>query len=191
MRFVIPVSVLSLLLLAAGCATSSHHVSGSVQASTYTSTRGHFSVPFPVSRDMGGRVLTDGPRSVTFRDNWGARITFSCLPFSERSSMMDVLYRDGPEKALTEFAQREYGSATAVHFHPDTLAGAATLAFVRATGQRTGVAVFVRNHAVYLVETDLLPGVQMLGRNDDASVRERDHWLEDRALALAQTMDIR
>lgn len=178
---------LLLVLVVAGCVT----MSGRVNGPTYYSSEGNFSVPFPVSIEMGGKVLSDGPRTVTFHDKLGSRITFTALPFKEESPMTKVLQHGGTEPALTDFVQRDYGNSATVHFHPDVLGGAVTLMFQHATGQKTGVAAFVHDHAVYLVETDLLPGVPLLARNDAQSVHDRDLWLENRALTLAQTMQIR
>ena len=65
-------------LLLCGCA-STHRVVGSIQGSTYTSKQGGFALAFPVSAEVGGRVLTDDAQSVTFGDNWGSRITVTGL----------------------------------------------------------------------------------------------------------------
>jgi hypothetical protein len=37
----------------------------------------------------------------------------------------------------------------------------------------------------------LLPGVQLLAQSDEASQRERETWLEGRAVALAQSMEVK
>jgi len=181
---------LGCLFLLGGCATP-RHVAGSVNGSTYTSARGDFSVPFPVSPEVGGRILSDNAQSVTFHDNWGSRITFSSLPFEDSSSMMSVLRAQGPELALREFAKRDYGDAIAVHYHPEACGGAISFLFLKPVGPKTGVAAFVHGHRLYLVETDMLPGVQLLAQGDEKSQLDRDAWLEARTVALAQSMTVK
>jgi hypothetical protein len=51
--------------------------------------------------------------------------------------------------------------------------------------------MFVHGGRVYLVETDMLPGVQLLAQNDERSRLDRMVWLEGRAVGLAQTMDVK
>jgi hypothetical protein len=92
---------------------------------------------------------------------------------------------------LTEFAKRQYGSEIVVHYHPDARDGVIAFIFVRPVGSGTGVAVFVHGARVYLVETDMLPGVQLLAQNDEKSQLDRQTWLEGRAVALAQSMDVK
>ena len=57
--------LLGTALLLCGCATS-HHLAGAVNGPDYTSAHGGFTVPFPVSPEVGGRVLKDTSQSVTF-----------------------------------------------------------------------------------------------------------------------------
>jgi hypothetical protein len=173
-----------------GCATSPH-LAGRVIGPNYTSARGRFTVPFPVSPEVGGRVLKDTAQSVTFADNWGCRIAFSSLPFEARSSMTTMLEAQGREKALSEFARREYGNLIAIHYHPEALEGAISFIFLRPVGPKTGVAAFLHGRRLYLVETDLPPGVQLLGQSDEQSQRERDAWLENRAVELAQSLEVK
>jgi hypothetical protein len=180
---------LGLALLLCGCA-STHRVVGSVHASTYTSEQGGFSVPFPVSSDVGGRIRTDDAKSVTFCDNWGSRITFTGLAILEHSSMTTMLETQGREKALSEFARREYGDMSAIHYHADVREGTISFIYLRPNSPKTAVAIFTYGRRLYLVETDILPGVQLLAQNDEASQRERETWLEGRAVALAQTMEV-
>ncbi|HEV7925771.1 MAG TPA: hypothetical protein VGR14_10460 [Verrucomicrobiae bacterium] len=180
---------LGLALLLCGCA-STHSVVGSVHASTYTSEQGGFSVPFPVSSDVGGRIRTDDAKSVTFCDNWGSRITFTGLAILEHSSMTTMLETQGREKALSEFARREYGDMSAIHYHADVREGTISFIYLRPNSPKTAVAIFTYGRRLYLVETDILPGVQLLAQNDEASQRERETWLEGRAVALAQTMEV-
>jgi len=187
-------ATIGFLLVAAvvlpGCATAPP-LSGSINGPNYASSQGGFSVPFPVSAEVGGGVVSDGPDSVTFHDNWGSRITFSSIPFKPQSSMMAVLQSQGRERALAEFAKRQYGDEIVVHYHPDTLDGTISFIFVRPVGPRTGVAMFIHGARVYVVETDMLPGVQLLALNDDQSQHDRQVWLEGRAVTLAQTMDVK
>ena len=176
-------------LLLCGCA-SAPRVVGSVHASTYTSRQGGFSVPFPVSPEVGGRIRIDDTNSVTFCDNWGSRITFTGLGILGQSSMMTMLQTQGREKALSEFARRDYGDISAIHYHADVREGTISFIHLRPNSPKTAVAIFVHGHRLYVVETDLLPGVQLLAQNDEYSQHEREKWLEGRAMALAQSMQI-
>ncbi|HEX3988941.1 MAG TPA: hypothetical protein VHZ30_05880 [Verrucomicrobiae bacterium] len=178
-------------LVFAGCGTPSQHIVGSFNGPTYTSPRGGFSVPIPVSPEVGGRVLTDGPETVTFHDNWGSRITFSSFTFNAQSSMTSVMESQGRERALTEFAKRQYGNEIEPHYHKDAREGVISFIFLRAVGEARGVALFVHGTRVYEVDTDMLPGVQLLAQSDAKSQAERLTWLEGRAVALAQSMDVK
>jgi hypothetical protein len=185
-------------LLLCGCASPRGAASprpprlvGAVSGPTYYAAKGDFSVPIPVSPELGGRAASDGPGTVTFRDNWGSRITFSLLRFNQDSSMMTVLQSQGHQTALTEFARRDYGGDITVHYHPDILGGAISFIYLRPVGPKTGVAAFIHGRDICLVETDLLPGVQLLGQSDERSQAEREDWLENRALSLAQSMEVK
>jgi hypothetical protein len=180
----------SIMLALAGCATP-QRISGSISGPTYTSSQGGFSVPIPVSAEVGGRVLIDGPETVTFHDNWGSRITFSSIPFNAQSSMTSALKSQGREVALTELAKRQYGTDINTHYHPGTRDGTISFIFVRPVGPRTGAAMFVGGGRVYIVETDMLPGVQLLAQSDDQSQADRLIWLEGRAVTLAETMNVK
>jgi hypothetical protein len=182
--------LLAMALLLAGCATS-QHLAGTVHGLDYTSAQGEFSVPFPVSSEVGGRILKDTPERVTFSDNWGSRITFLSAPFAAHSSMTAMLETQGREKALSEFARRIYGDLTAIHYHPEALGGAISFIYLRPAAAKTGVAAFLHGRRLYLVETDMLPGVQLLALNDEQSQRDREAWLESRAVALAQSMAVK
>jgi hypothetical protein len=188
-KFLIGCLVASGLLWGNGC--GSIHLSGSMSGTDYVSAHGHFSVPFPVSPEVHGRVLRDTPESVTFHDNWGSQITFCSAEFSARSSMTAVLQKEGRQKALEAFAREEYGESIMPHYHAEAREGAITLIFLRPVGPKTGVAAFLSGDRVYWVATDLLPGVQLLSQSDDASQRDRDDWLEHRALELLETMQLR
>jgi hypothetical protein len=177
-------------LLLSGCATS-HHLAGMVNGLNYTSAQGGFSVPFPVSAEVGGRVLADNPQSVTFADSWGARITFSSLPFNADSDMMKALETQGREKALSEFVRRDYGNLITIHYHPEACEGAISFIILRPTGPKSSVAAFIHGHRLYLAETVLLPGVQLLAQADEQSQREREDWLEKRAVELGQSLEVK
>lgn len=193
-------ALLCVALLFGGCVTKQRqpqarrrapaHLHGAVRNATYTSAEGGFSVAFPVSADVEGRVLEDGPRTVTFIDNWGSRITFTEQPILEQSSMKSMMETQGREKALSEFARREYGAMAEVHFHPETLDGTISFIYLRPASPKTAVAVFVHGDRLFLVETDMLPGVSVLAQNDLKSQEERDTWLEGTAVALAKTIEI-
>jgi hypothetical protein len=174
-------------LLLYGCATQ-QKLAGSVQGSTYTSAEGGFSVPFPVSAEVGGRIRNDSAQTVTFSDNWGSRITFSGLPISAHSSIVTMLEKDGREKALSEFAKRQYSDLITIHYHPEAREGLVSFIYLRPASPKTAVAIFIHGPRLFLVETDMLPGVQLLAQGDQKSVDDRESWLENRAVALAQSI---
>ena len=173
-----------------GCATP-HRLAGTVHGSTYFSAEGGFSVPFPVSPEVGGRVKNDEAETVTFVDNWGSRITFSGLAIAAHSSIVSVLAKDGKEKALSEFAERQYSDLITVHYHPELRDGMISFIYLRPNSPSTAVAIFIHDSRLYAVETDILPGVQLLAQNDQKSQVARETWLEGRATALAQSIEPR
>ncbi len=177
-------------LLLCACA-SSPRLAGSVHRSTYISSEGGFSVPFPVSPEVGGRVKSDDAETVTFVDNWGSRITFSGLAIAAHSSIVSVMAKDGREKALSEFARRQYSDLITVHYHPELRDGMISFIYLRPNSPKTAVAIFMSGSRLYLVETDMLPGVQLLAQNDLSSQSARETWLEGRATALAQSIEPR
>jgi hypothetical protein len=181
-------------LLWCGCASSheSHpHIVGRIAGNSYTSPQGHFSVPYPVSPEVGGRILHDDSQSVTFHDNWGSKISFYSKSFNAQSPMMSVLQAQGREKALDTLAKDIYGESTAPQYHADVRDGSISFIYLKPVGPKTGVAAFIYQNRVYLVETDLLPGVQLLSKEDDESQEARDKWLENRALELLRSIEIK
>ena len=74
------------------------------------------------------------------------------------------------------------------HYQPEIRDGLVSFIFLKPIGPKTGVALFINDNRVYLVETDLIPGVQLLSKNDDASQAARDTWLENRAVQLAESI---
>ncbi len=177
-------------LLLCGCA-GPQRLAGSVHGSSYTSAAGGFSVPFPVSAEVHGRVLRDSPRSVTFVDNWGSRITFFEQAILEHSDIMSMLEKQGREKALSEFVRREYGDLVTIHYHPEALEGLITFIYLRPVSPKTAVAIFIHGRQLFWVETDMLPGVQLLAQSDERSQREQESWLESRAMTLAESIEAR
>jgi hypothetical protein len=127
---------------------------------------------------------------VTFIDNWGNRITFSSFAFNAQSSMETVLKTEGREKALDGFMRRQYGDLAQIHYRPAVRDGTVSLVYLRPIGPRTGVAAFISGHRVYVAETDLLPGVQMLAQGDERAQTGYGEWLENRAVELAQTIAV-
>jgi hypothetical protein len=177
-------------LLVCGCATPKR-LAGSVHNAIYTSADGGFSVPFPVSAEVGGRVLSDSEQTVTFGDNWGSRITFSGRAIVAHSDIMTMLEKQGREKALSEFAKRVYSDLITVHYHPEVREGMISFIYLRPASPKTAVAIFIHGSRLFLVETDILPGVQLLAQNDEQSQLDRELWLESRAVALAQSIEAR
>jgi hypothetical protein len=186
--------IVALALLCSGCDSphqATPRLAGRISGSSYTSPQGRFSVPFPVSPEVGGRIIRDDAQSVTFHDNWGSKISFYSKPFNARSPMMSVLQAQGREKALETFMNEIYGDSIVPHYHPDVLDGTVSFIYLKPVGPRTGVAAFIHQNRVYLVETDLLPGVQLLSKDDDASQEARDEWLEKRALELLRSVEVK
>ena len=203
--FVIRISALvilaicSLSMFCCGCAgihnsdprDSSPHLVGRVSGNSYTSPQGHFTVSFPVSREVGGRILRDDAQSVTFYDNWGSRISFYSKPFNSQSPLMSPPQSEARAKALETFMQDIYGNSIVPHYHSDILDGTITFIQLKPVGPKAGVATCIRQNRVYLVETDLLPGVELLSRDDESSQQAREVWLENRAMELLQSMEIK
>jgi hypothetical protein len=193
LSFVI-VSLTALSLLCGGCAgphEASPRLVGRISGNSYTSPRGRFSVPFPVSPEVGGRVIRDDPQSVTFHDNWGNRISFYSKAISAQSPMMSLPHSEQREKALGIFMKEIYGGSIEPHYHPDVLDGTVSFIYLRPVGSKTGVATFIHQNRVYLVETDLVPGVEWVSKNDEQSRQAREVWLENRAVELLQSIEIK
>lgn len=186
--------IFPLVILLCGCAgphESHPHLVGKILGNSYTSPQGHFSVPYPVSPEVGGRIIRDDAQSVTFHDNWGSKIGFYSKSFNAQSPMTSVLQTQGREKALDTLAMDIYGNSIALHYHPDVRDGAISFIYLKPVGPKTGVAAFIYQTRVYLVETDLLPAVQLLSKDDEESQKARDIWLENRALELLQSIEIK
>lgn len=167
------------------------HLVGKVVGNSYQSLLGKFTVPFPVSREgVNGRIIRDDTQSVTFHDNWGSTISFYSTPFSPDSGMMKTLHDEGPEQALTTLAKDIYGNSIVPHYHADVRGGTVSFVFLRPVLPPTGVAEFVHGNHVYLVETDLVPGVELLSKSDDQSIETRNQWLENRAVELLKSMSV-
>lgn len=192
-------AVISAVVICAGCTSSSPHehappqprLSGRVTGNFYTSSDGHFSVPIPVSPEVGGRVAEDTAQSVLFRDNWGDRISFSSTVILPQSPMMSIMQTKGREAALEDLMKTIYNNLIVTHYHPDVRDGAVSFIYLKPVGPKTGVAAFVHQDRVYLVETDLMPGVQLLSKIDEQSEEARDKWLENRAVELLQTVEVK
>ena len=181
-------------MLWCGCAgphETHPHIVGKISGNSYTSPQGHFSVPYPVSPEVGGRVIRDDAQSVTFHDNWGSKISFYSRPFNPQSPMMSALRTQGREKALDTLAKDIYGDSISPTYHSEVREGAISFIYLKPIGPKTGVAAFVYQNRVFLVETDLLPAVQLLSKEDDESDEARDKWLENRALDLLRSIEIK
>jgi hypothetical protein len=176
-----------------GCASHSPraprppHLVGSVNDSIYTSARGGFSVPYPVRADRDGGIVADGPQSVTFHDNWGSRITFFSRGITDNSPMMSMLEKQGREKALSEFARREYGNDITIHYHPEDCEGLVSFIYLRmASPPQTAAAIFLHGDRVFLVEDDMVPGWQVIVPRS-----QQDSTLENQVVALALSIQPR
>jgi len=188
-------------LLLGGCYKPQHparpappapvHLRGSVHGSIYTSAEGGFSVAFPVSSDLNGRILSDDAQSVIFTDNWGSHITFYGKAILEHSPMVPMLQKEGREKALGEFARHVYGDLITAHYHADVREGMLSFVYLRPASRKTAVAIFIHNRRLYLVETDTRPGEALLAQSDEKSQLDREARLEDTAVGLARSMDVR
>jgi len=163
------------------------HLVGKISGNSYASPQGHFSVPFPVSPEVGGRIIRDDAESVTFHDNWGSKIGFYSKLIRPQSPMMS----EARAKALETFMKDIYGDSIVPHYHPDILDGTVSFILLKPVGPKVGVATFIHQNRVYLVETDLLPGVELLSKDDDASRQAREEWLENRAIQLLRSIEIK
>jgi hypothetical protein len=181
-------------LLWCGCAGPHEirpYVSGRIVGRSYISPEGHFSVPFPLSAEVGGRILRDDAQSVTFHDNWGSKISFYSRSFTAQSPLMTIPQSQERGKALETFMKDIYGDSIVTHYHPDVRDGTISFIFLKPVGPKTGVAAFIYEQRVYMVETDLLPGVQLLSKTDDSSQQALDDWLENRAVELLRSIEIK
>jgi hypothetical protein len=167
------------------------HLVGRISGNSYTSSEGHFTVPFPVSAEQHGRVIRDDAQSVTFYDDWGNKISFYSKPISPRSPLITPPQSEARGKALETLMRDIYGNAIVTHYHPEVLDGTLSFIFPRLVGPKTGVATFVARQRVYLVETDYLPGMQLLSNNDEAADQAQNRWLENRATDLLRSMETR
>ena len=93
-------------------------------------------------------------------------------------------------RLLEEFVRRQYGDMPKIHYHALARDGTVSLIYLRPVGPRTGVAAFIHGQRVYVVETDLLPGVQMLAQGDERAQADYGEWLEGRAVELAQSIQV-
>jgi hypothetical protein len=184
----------SLSLLWCGCAGPHNprpHIVGRVSGNSYASPQGHFSVPFPVSPESDGRIIRDDAQSVTFHDNVGSKISFYSQPFNAQSPLISAPHSEGRAQALETFMKAIYGDSIVPHYHPDILDGTISFIQLKLVGPKAGVATFIHQNRVYLVETDLLPGAEFVTKNDDASQLARDVWLENHAVQLLRTMEVK
>ncbi|MGP8201910.1 MAG: hypothetical protein ACLQU4_20660 [Limisphaerales bacterium] len=189
----------ALPLLWCGCAgqhradlhPAASHLAGRVSGNSYTSSQGHFTVPFPVSHEVGGRIIHDDAQSVTFYDNWGSKISFYSRAFNAQSPLVTPPRSEARGKALETFMKDIYGDSIVTHYRPDALDGALSFIYLKPVSPKTGVATFISQERVYLVETDFLPGMQLLSNNDDASEEARDQWLEKRAVDLLRSIEVK
>jgi hypothetical protein len=166
------------------------HLAGRISGSTYTSSRGGFSVPFPVSPDENGRVVHDDAQSVTFHDKIGSKISFYSREFNAQSSLVTAPHSEARSQALEAFMKAIYGDSIAPHYHQDVLDGALSFIDLKLPGPESGVATFIHGNRVYLVETDLLPAREFVSKAE-LSQDAQDKWLENRAVELLRTMDVK
>jgi hypothetical protein len=167
----------------------SPHLVGRVSGRTYYSAHGGFAVTFPVSLEYGGRITHDDAQSVTFGDRMANRISFFSKEFSDQSPMKSTLRKEGAEKALEILVKDIYGTGMTTHYHADARGGTLSFIFVKPLATKTGVAAMVFQNRVYLVETDLPPGVQFLSKQDDEGAL--DEKLENYAVDLLRSVEIR
>lgn len=165
------------------------HLAGRVNGNTYVSARGGFAVPFPVSVEYGGHPVADEPEGVVFRDRLGNRISFTSRVLDAHSSMMTVLRTEGRDKALEMLVKDIYGDSITPHYHAELRGGTLSFIYLKPLATRTGVAAFIYLNRVFVVETDLPPGVQFLSKQDDQSAL--DDKLEQNAVGLAQSIELR
>jgi len=162
---------------------------GRVSGNVYISAHGGFAVTFPVSREYGGHPAADDEQGVTFRDRLGNRISFSSREFAPESQMMAVMRTKGRDQALEILVKDIYGDGITPHYHAELRGGMLSFIYLKPLATRTGVAAFVHQNRVFVVETDLPPGVEFLSKQDDEGAL--DERLERNAVALAQSIELR
>ena len=177
-------------------------IAGKVVGETYTSAQQDYSVPFPVDPGMGGRVVgdstNDNDNGVTFQDDLGSRVSFYALPFDVNSDWAKSLQIEGREKPLNWFLGKLYGSSITIHYHPEIRDGTSSFLFVKNEPDRkdpmvkASAAAFIRGNRIYIAETDLPTATTILWKNQpDESEQKHDEWLENRAVELVQTIQIK
>jgi len=162
---------------------------GTFDGKTYTSANQDYSVPMPEMAG-GDRIAGDDDHGVTFIDDFGSRVSFYSLPFLPGGQLTVALESGGNEKALKKCFENIYGSATTTRYHSEMLSGTLSCIFYKPPDStKTAAAGFVHSKHVYVVEVGLPEATKALTRHaDDAAMRKQDEWLENRAVALVQTI---
>ena len=173
----------------AGCVGP--RIVGTFDGKTYTSAQQDYSVPMPQMAG-GDRITGDDERGVTFRDDFGSRVSFYSLPFppSLFRELTAALESGGNEMVLKMCFESLYGSATETHYHSEVLGGVMSCIYYKQPDStKTAVAGFVHSKRVYLAEVGLPEATKFLTRDtDDAALRKQNEWLENRAVTLVQTI---
>jgi hypothetical protein len=160
---------------------------GNFDGKTYTGADGDYSVPSPVS-DSDGKVVGDDRHGVTFRDDMGMRISFYSYEFKADSDIMVTLKTRGHRQAAEQFLKFPFKGIETWNFHPEIREGTVSVVCHKIEGIPTGVAAFMHNDRIYIVEFDLPRVTKFLSKMNS---HEQEQWVEQRAVELAQTIQLK
>lgn len=163
---------------------------GEVNNTTYTSKRGEFTVPFPYSSSIGGRVAGDDENGVTFKSNMAGAIScFYVLPIN-KDPELEKLLQTNKKETLME-ATKKFYSVSNVHYHPEVKNGAVSFVFFKEASKRyCGTAIFLSDRNIFIVETEPALAMELLGGWEKKKREEIDPILEKQALELLATIQV-
>lgn len=178
-------SRLGLILVAGMLATPAFTqvppLAGKLEGDNYVSATGEFSVPVPVLRELGG-TTTDTENVVTFTDSYSTHISIACFPQDalqrwefETRERRDYLLYFFNEFVLADFERRFPGSTIeSARYVPELMDGSLITycllpggSYFEGKGEvlspppsvhvtaKRGTLLFVRNHHVYVLSTEL------------------------------------
>ena len=156
-------------------------LAGKLEGDTYVSATGEFSLPLPVLRELGGKII-DTENVVTFTDNYNTHISIACFPQDALQrwelatrSLREYLLYFFTDFVLADFARRFPGSAIeSARFSPELMDGSLITYSLLPGGSyfeavpsllgtapsepvtaKRGTLLFVRNQHVYVLSTEL------------------------------------
>lgn len=176
---------LPVLFVSLGLCSCTHLV-GTVHDSSYTGARGDYSVPFPVLADMGGNVVGDDVNGVTFRDDFGSRVSVYSYVLPRSPAEEERVRIEGADALMALYIRKMF-RVESWHSHPEVRKGAISFAITK-NNTRCGVAIFAHGLHIYTVENDLPTVTQFLMHSQN--LESKDAWLESRALKVLQSIQL-